>query len=88
MMRNEILVMTTTSGILRRPGRNRRKLVITAYALITPFLLVFVAMLIVPLGYAGFLSLFQSKLIGGEVFSGLDNFAKALSDPMFIEGIG
>ncbi|MGV8970299.1 MAG: carbohydrate ABC transporter permease [Microbacteriaceae bacterium] len=80
--------MTTTSGILRRPARNRRKLVITAYALITPFLLVFIAMLIVPLGYAGFLSLFQSKLIGGEAFSGLDNFAKALSDPMFIEGIG
>lgn len=73
---------------LRRKGHNRRKLVITAYALITPFLLVFIAMLIVPLGYSGFLSLFQSKLIGGEVFSGLDNFVKALTDPQFLSGIG
>ena len=81
--------MTTMSGtVLRRKGHNRRKLVITAYALITPFLLVFVAMLIVPLGYSGFLSLFQSKLIGGEVFSGLDNFVKALTDPQFLGGIG
>jgi multiple sugar transport system permease protein len=81
--------MTTMSGTAQgRKGHNRRKLVITAYALITPFLLVFVAMLVVPLGYSGFLSLFQSKLIGGEVFSGLDNFVKALTDPYFLGGIG
>ena len=69
-------------------GRNRRKLIFTAYAFVAPFIIVFIAMLIVPLGYAGYLSLFQTRLVGGEVFSGLDNFARALTDPRFLEGIG
>ncbi len=87
--REEIHVMTTMSGpVRRRKGHHRRKLAMTAYALIAPFVLVFIAMLILPLGYSGFLSLFQSKLVGGDVFSGLDNFAKALNDPLFLAGIG
>lgn len=71
-----------------RLGRNRRKEAITAYLLITPFVLVFVLMLLVPLGYAGYLSLFQTRLIGGESFVGLENFATALGDPKFLGGIG
>lgn len=84
--------MTPTIEVSRstrpRMGRNRRKLIITAYAFVAPFIVIFIAMLIVPLGYAGFLSLFQTRLVGGEVFSGFDNFARALTDPRFLEGIG
>jgi len=83
--------MTTTSGIIgvqRGPSPQRRKLIITAYTLITPFILVFIAMVIAPLIYAGFLSLFQTRLIGGEQFVGLANFVKALTDPLFLGGVG
>ena len=83
--------MTTTSAIprvRRGPSPHERKLVFTAYALITPFLVVFTAMVIAPLVYAGFLSLFQTRLIGGEQFVGLANFGKALTDPVFLAGVG
>jgi len=73
---------------LRRPSSQRRKLIMTAYLLITPFLLVFIGMVIVPLAYAGFLSLFQTRIIGGEQFVGLANFVKALTDPLFLGGVG
>ncbi len=83
--------MTTTSGntrVQRRQSPQRRKLIITAYTLIAPFILVFIAMVIAPLVYAGFLSLFQTRLIGGEQFVGLANFGKALTDPLFLGGVG
>ncbi|WAB85026.1 sugar ABC transporter permease [Microcella daejeonensis] len=82
--------MTTTSDrtVSRRgPSPQRRKLIITAYILITPFILVFIGMVIAPLLYAGFLSLFQTRLIGGEQFVGLANFGKALTDPLFLGGV-
>ncbi len=59
-----------------------------AWLLVTPFLVVFVAMFIVPLGYSAYLSTFTSQLVGGEVFSGLANYARALNDPSFWEGLG
>lgn len=83
--------MTMTSRptrALRRPNPQRRKLIITAYALIAPFVVVFLAMVIAPLVYAGFLSLFQTRLIGGEQFVGLANFGKAFTDPVFLTGVG
>ncbi len=83
--------MTMTSRkprVQRRPSPQRRKLNITAYVLIGPFIVVFLAMVIAPLVYAGFLSLFQTRLIGGEQFVGLANFGKALTDPVFLTGVG
>jgi multiple sugar transport system permease protein len=64
-------------------GRNRAGLLLTL-----PFLLLFVAFFIVPLAYAAYLSLFTSQLVGGEVFSGLANYARALQDPNFWAGLG
>ena len=57
------------------------------YLFVLPFFVVFVAMLVVPLGYAAWTSLFRSRLIGGKVFAGLDNFTRALTDPGFLEGL-
>jgi multiple sugar transport system permease protein len=45
-------------------------------------------MLIIPLGYAAYLSLFRSQLIGGMTFAGLDNFKRALTDSNFLSGVG
>jgi multiple sugar transport system permease protein len=54
---------------------------------VAPFLVVFVTMLLVPLGYAAYLSLFRQQLIGGTVFVGLDNYVRALTDEQFIGGV-
>jgi multiple sugar transport system permease protein len=59
-----------------------------AYLLVAPFYLVFLAMLVVPLAYAGYLSVFTQKLVGGASFVGLDNYARALSDERFLSGVG
>ncbi len=89
--------MTTTSTLRaerspaasrRRSGSNRRRQNVAAYLFILPFFVVFIAMLIVPLVYSGYLSLFQSKLIGGDVFAGLANYVRALQDSAFLASIG
>ena len=56
----------------RRTSPTKRKQYLAAYLFLLPFFVVFIAMLVIPLVYAGYLSLFESKLIGGEVFAGLD----------------
>ncbi|MCL2465040.1 MAG: sugar ABC transporter permease [Micrococcales bacterium] len=53
-----------------------------------PFALVFIFVFIAPLLYALWLSLFQNKLIGGNRFTGLDNYLLAIKDPSFWDGFG
>ncbi|PJJ70564.1 multiple sugar transport system permease protein [Diaminobutyricimonas aerilata] len=72
----------------RRPSATKRKQNRAAYLFVLPFFVVFVAMLVVPLVYSGYLSLFESKLIGGEVFAGLNNYVRAFLDPGFLSGVG
>ncbi|MDD7833901.1 carbohydrate ABC transporter permease [Paenarthrobacter sp. AB444] len=78
----------STTTIRRRPSRLRRPQTIAAWTLIIPFLVVFVAMFVVPLVYSAYLSLFTSQLVGGTVFSGFSNYARALQDPSFWAGLG
>ena len=54
---------------------------------VAPFLALFLLLFLAPLGYAAYLSLFQHRLIGGTVFVGLDNYLKALTDPVFLRGV-
>ena len=54
---------------------------------VAPFLILFVLLFVTPLGYAAYLSFFQHKLIGGTVFVGLDNYLKAVTDPVFLRGV-
>jgi multiple sugar transport system permease protein len=72
----------------RRTSTTKRKQRFAAYLFLSPFFIVFVTMLVVPLFYAGYLSLFESKLIGGDVFAGLANYGRALTDPLFLAGLG
>ncbi|BDZ41799.1 ABC transporter permease [Paraoerskovia sediminicola] len=58
-----------------------------AYSMVAPFLVIFVLMLVVPLFYAGYLSLFQDRLVGGVSFVGLENYVRALQDPSFLGGV-
>ncbi|WP_328378279.1 sugar ABC transporter permease [Streptomyces sp. NBC_00440] len=65
-----------------------------AVILLTPFYVLFTAVMLVPIGYAVWLSLFTEKQSGlgfggsESVFSGLDNYAAALGDRAFREGFG
>jgi multiple sugar transport system permease protein len=68
----------------RRAGAPRDA---AGYLFVAPFLIVFVAMLVAPLAYAGYLSLFREQLIGGVRFSGLDNYIQALSDERLLDGV-
>jgi multiple sugar transport system permease protein len=60
----------------------------TGWLFVIPFLAVFLLFLIIPLAYALWTSLFTSTLASGTEFTGLDNYAKAFTDPIFLEGMG
>lgn len=70
----------------RRPGKIPRREHLTGWLFVGPFGLVFLAFLVAPLLYALYLSLFRKALIGGTSFVFLGNYAKAFTDPNFLEG--
>ena len=57
------------------------------YLFLLPFMLVFVAFLIIPLVNALGLSVYKTTLVGGTRFVGADNFTKAFVDPKFWAGV-
>ncbi|MET8867330.1 sugar ABC transporter permease [Nonomuraea sp. NPDC004580] len=75
--------MTHAPAPVRRRGRPQ-----TGLAFIAPFAALFALVFIVPIAYAAYLSLFQDKLVGGNVFVGLDNYTKLVADPQFWDGVG
>ncbi|MCJ1674613.1 MULTISPECIES: carbohydrate ABC transporter permease [unclassified Rathayibacter] len=72
----------------KRAGSARRRQSAVAWLFVSPFLLVFTGMLIAPLVYAGYLSLFETTLVGGQTFAGLNNYLRALQDPELIGSVG
>jgi multiple sugar transport system permease protein len=60
----------------------------TGWGFVLPFLAVFLVVLVAPVVYAIYLSLFQEKMIGGNAFVGVANYAQALSDPNFWDALG
>ena len=79
--------MPTTSS-KPRLSVSRRRQYGAAYALVLPFFVIFVAMIVVPLFYAGYLSFFKDQLVGGVSFVGFENYARALTDPSFLGSVG
>lgn len=65
----------------------RRRTAITAYLFLSPFFVVFAVSLVIPLGYAIYISFFRKQMVGGTVFVGLTNYVRALADPLFHEGL-
>ncbi|MGH3586598.1 MAG: carbohydrate ABC transporter permease, partial [Pseudonocardia sp.] len=53
-----------------------------------PFMLVFALVFLAPIVYSLYLSVFRTQMVGGTTFVGLENYAQALSDPQFWEGLG
>jgi multiple sugar transport system permease protein len=48
----------------------------------------FALLFVLPLGYALYRSLFKTQLVGGTVFAGLSNYSRALTDGLFLAGVG
>ncbi|MET8868171.1 sugar ABC transporter permease [Nonomuraea sp. NPDC004580] len=76
------------------PARARRS-TRAPYVFVAPAVLLFVAFLAIPIGYALYLSLRGLRLTGGgifgtrqEVFVGLENYGTTLTDPEFWSGFG
>ncbi len=72
----------------RGPSPMRRRENTAAYILITPFVVIFLLFIVVPLVYSGYLSLFREQLVGGNTFVGLQNYSRALTDPSFLTSVG
>ncbi|QHC68089.1 ABC transporter permease subunit [Rathayibacter sp. VKM Ac-2759] len=72
----------------RRASPATRQKTLAAYGFVAPFMIVFALMLVVPLVYAFWLSLYRVQLVGGQSFVGLANYARALTDPDFLGGLG
>ena len=79
--------MTTVSG--RRelapltPSTRKPRRDWTGWKFLWPFMLVFAFVLVAPVVYSIYLSLFKDQLIGGNSFVGLANYGQALTDPKF-----
>ncbi|WP_199035145.1 carbohydrate ABC transporter permease [Glycomyces salinus] len=88
--------MATTTSETQAPGarpgtargRESKRYAAAGYAFIAPFMIVFTAMILVPLAYAAYTSLFREQIIGGSVFVGFENYSRAFTDPQLLEGIG
>lgn len=74
-----------------RPRRRRRRPTgrhgLVGWGFAGPFVAVFGLVFLAPIGYAGYLSLFRDRLIGGRSFVGMDNYRQALTDPQFWDGL-
>jgi multiple sugar transport system permease protein len=66
----------------------RRHEMATGYLFITPFFVIFIAMVVLPIFYAAWASIFHTRLIGGSTFVGLANFRDVLTDSRFWAGVG
>jgi multiple sugar transport system permease protein len=83
--------VTSVTTAKRVPGGRRKARLSHGFAgfLFTlPFMALFLAFFIAPLGYALYLSLYRQQLVGGNKFVGLDNYKDGLSDSQFTSGVG
>ena len=79
--------MSALTAAVPRRRRDASRRAAVGYLFVAPFLVIFVAMLVVPLVYAGYLSLFREQLIGGTSFAGLDNYTRAFGDERLWQGV-
>ena len=77
---------TGTTPAPRRRGKPRGRM--TGWLFVGPFVAVLVLMLIVPIGYALWLSLFRDQLIGGNQFVWFANYVQLFQDAKFWSGFG
>ncbi|MEU6273756.1 sugar ABC transporter permease [Streptomyces populi] len=73
--------------------RRRPRRTLAPYAFLAPFLVPFVLFSLVPVGYAFWQSLHETRRTGGtfgrthSVFAGLDQYAQVVQEPYFADGV-
>ena len=67
---------------------NRHKADWRGWKFMWPFAVVFVFVFIVPIVYAVYISFFQKKMIGGNVFVGVANYVRLFGDAQFWSSVG
>lgn len=83
------MTASIASPVKTHPRRSTtRRQNLFGWLFVGPFGIIFLALLVLPIGYAFYLSLFQKSLIGGTRFVLFGNYAKAFSDPSFLDGVG
>jgi multiple sugar transport system permease protein len=75
---------THAATAARRPSTSHSA---AGYFFVAPFLVAFAGLFLFPLFYAGYLSLFRERMIGGTAFVGVDNYVRALGDERLLGGI-
>jgi multiple sugar transport system permease protein len=79
---------TSDGKRLSAAARDRRlRQVVIPYLFLLPFLVLFIAFLVLPLAYALGISVFADRLVGGTVFIGAENYLQAIRDPAFLGGV-
>ncbi|HWU47888.1 MAG TPA: sugar ABC transporter permease [Humibacter sp.] len=76
----------TSSALTTVRRRDRRDW--RGWAFVAPFMVVFLAMVVAPVLYALYLSLFRQQMVGGNVFAGISNYTAVLQDAKFWESLG
>ncbi|QAY32372.1 sugar ABC transporter permease [Bifidobacterium pullorum subsp. gallinarum] len=76
-----------------KTAKSKRSLVtrranIWGWGLTIPFGIAFILFLLVPLIYAFYLSMFSYTQLWGSTFTGLSNYIRAFTDPIFLSGLG
>ncbi len=79
--------MTAVTAPRRRRSRGGRETAV-AYGLIAPNLLLLGLFVLLPLAWAVSISFQRTDGFGGGVFTGLDNYARLLADPVFWRSTG
>ncbi|MUK03053.1 ABC transporter permease subunit [Vibrio cholerae] len=74
--------------VTHRPDRSYRRRQRWGWLFVAPFAAIFLTFLILPLVFAFRMSLFTSTLATGNRFVGADNYVKAFTDPIFLQGLG
>ena len=59
----------------------------TAYLFLAPFIAVFAVSIVIPLGYALWISVFRKQMVGGTVFVGIGNYVRAFGDALLHDGV-
>lgn len=76
-----------TAPVAIQSPRLRRRADWSNALFVLPYLLFFVAMIVVPLGMGMWLSTTKGDLFGVEAQVGLDNFVRLFGDPIFLETV-
>ncbi len=70
----------------KRPGHASRRW--AGWGFVGPFTAVFTLVLLAPIAYSLYLSVFRTQLVGGTRFVWFENYRQVLADPKFWDGAG